>query len=178
MKKRPKKLAIDTFYTQDNAYTVGIIFSNWNSNLPDSVISCNTPNPSPYIPGEFYKRELPCILDLLKEVDLQEISTIIVDGYVWIEKDGSLCDGLGAKLYEVLNDPEITVIGVAKSKFSGCEEHSYPILRGTATKPLYIQSIGRISGKNASSLIKNMKGSCKLPDLLKYLDRKTKSLSP
>ena len=53
----------------------------------------------PYTPGEFYKRELPCILSAMKRFSLQ-IETMIIDGYVWLDASGR--KGLGAILYELL----------------------------------------------------------------------------
>ena len=49
-----------------------------------------------YKPGQFYKRELPCILQLLKQLDLNSIGVIIVDGDVFIDNNktygfGGIC---------------------------------------------------------------------------------------
>lgn len=34
----------------------------------------------PYEPGSFYKRELPCILSLLKDI-YKQLDAIVIDGY-------------------------------------------------------------------------------------------------
>ncbi len=39
---------------------------------------------APYKAGAFYKRELPSLLFALNSLD--DIETIIIDGYVWLER--------------------------------------------------------------------------------------------
>lgn len=173
-----KKIAIDASYKEDSAYTVGVIFSSWDETEPEEIIDSTIKNPGPYIPGEFYKRELKCILELIKKINLHEYDTIIIDGFIWIKKDGELTEGLGAKLWMELKEqyPDLSIIGVAKSPFSDCINYSQPVYRGTGITPLYVQGIGnRIDNRRAASIIKRMGGSYKLPDLLKILDKKTKS---
>ena len=174
-----KKIALDTYYYSDTeAKTVGAIFENWNDPQPKEIIEVWSSEFGPYIPGEFYKRELPCIMDLLGGVDFDSLSTIIVDGFVRIEKDGEMVSGLGEHLYDEVKDWGISVIGVAKSKFDGCENWSIPIIRKTGSKPLYVQGIGRYTDEMAASLIKGMAGPNKLPILLQRLDRETKEINP
>ena len=172
------KLAIDTYYTEENAYTVGVFFSKWDDTEPLKIIKRIIKPEYPYVPGEFYKRELPCIMDLLGGVDFDSLSTIIVDGFVRIEKDGEMVSGLGEHLYDEVKDWGISVIGVAKSKFDGCENWSIPIIRKAGSKPLYVQGIGRYTDEMAASLIKGMAGPNKLPILLQRLDRETKEINP
>ena len=172
------KLAIDTYYTEENAYTVGVFFSKWDDTEPLKIIKRITKPEYPYVPGEFYKRELPCIMDLLGVVSFDTLSTIIVDGFVRIEKNGEMVSGLGEHLYDEVKDWGISVIGVAKSKFDGCENWSIPIIRKAGSKPLYVQGIGRYTDEMAASLIKGMAGPNKLPILLQRLDRETKEINP
>jgi len=172
------KLAIDTYYTEENAYTVGVFFSQWDDTEPLKITKRTTKPEFPYIPGEFYKRELPCIMDLLGGVDFDSLSTIIVDGFIRIEKDGILVPGLGEHLYDEVKDWNISIIGVAKSKFDGCERWSVPIIRKAGSKPIYVQGIGRYTDDMAASLIKGMAGSNKLPTLLRLLDQETKNIIP
>lgn len=172
------KLAIDTFYTEDNAYTVGVFFSRWDDTEPLEIIKHTSKPIYPYVPGEFYKRELPCIMDLLGLVNFDTLSTIIVDGFIRIEKDGVLVPGLGEHLYDEVKDWGISVIGVAKSKFEGCNRWSIPIIRKEGSNPLYVQGIGRYTDNMAAELIKGMSGPNKLPTLLQILDRETKDINP
>lgn len=168
-------IGIDTYYRSDSdAYTVGVIFDSWTDKVPRQIISCKTSEFAPYIPGEFYKRELPCILDLLKLVDLEEVDTIILDGFLRLrDMEGHDKDGLGLHLKEVLGDRCPKLIGVAKTEFGKCHEISEEVVRGKAKVPLYVQGYG-MSNEEAACLIKNMYGPYRIPDILKILDRETK----
>ena len=67
---------------------------------------------APYESGSFYKRELPCIVSLLQDLDVRDISLIVIDGFVHLDDDGRY--GLGGHLYERL-ERKVQVVGVAKS---------------------------------------------------------------
>ena len=124
-----------------------------------------------YIPGEFYKRELPCILKILNRVDMKKVGLIIVDGYVYIDNNKNY--GLGGKLWEHL-EGEIPVIGVAKTKFVQNTNTVRDVYRGQSKNPLYISAVG-IDIVEATNVISDMKGNYRIPDVLKTLDQKTKS---
>src|SRR4051812_12363005 len=106
-------LAIDVHYKEKFARAVGVLF-NWDDAEPVKVIIEHIEEVKDYVPGEFYKRELPCLLKVIKNVDLTILEAIIVDGYVFIDDTGGL--GLGAVLYNSINQA-VPVIGVAKTSF-------------------------------------------------------------
>lgn len=162
-------LAIDVHYREGLAKAVGVIF-NWNDCIPVEVITRYFTNVEEYIPGQFYKRELPCILEVIKQIDLDAIDNIIIDGHVYIDNDYSY--GLGGHLWLAL-DKKKSIIGVAKRAFHDTDNVSIPIYRGESKIPLYISGIG-IDVYTASKLIKNMHGKFRIPTLLKYLDTLTK----
>ncbi len=120
-----------------------------------------------YMPGEFYKRELPCLLAVYKEIR-EEIDLIIVDGFVFLEKGEK---GLGAYLYAEL-DGKTPVIGVAKNYFRGVEEYA-KLYRGQSNKPLYISCAG-IKLCESTEIIQNLSGNYRIPDILKEVDRLTR----
>lgn len=123
-----------------------------------------------YVPGEFYKRELPCILQVVKKVKLDNIQAIIVDGYAYL--DNYKKHGLGAHLWEALEGC-IPVIGIAKRKFHGNEINVYALKWGKSQTPLYISAIG-IELDKAVELVNAMFGKYRVPDILKDLDKLTK----
>ena len=125
---------------------------------------------APYIPGQFYKRELPCILKVLEKSDLSKASLIIVDGYVILNDEGKA--GLGHYVYEAL-DRKIPVVGVAKKSFHDNQKNVIKVFRGVSKNPLYITSIG-INLAEAAEQVKNMAGDYRFPELLKILDQETK----
>ena len=168
-------LAIDTYYTTDVAKTVGVLFNDWRDTKADSVIiNYRYTEVAHYIPGEFYKRELPCILGLTNILDLSRIDTIIVDGFVDLKhKDYSIGPGLGRYLWEALGR-KIEVVGIAKTNYGLTDQISDNILRGKgSTKPLYVQSSTH-NNMSVGEKVRNMYGENRLPYLLKLLDRETK----
>ncbi|WP_431243158.1 endonuclease V [Flavobacterium sp. P21] len=165
-------LAFDTYYYDNKAKTVCLEFTEWNQEKDFKVHTEIIDNVSEYIPGEFYKRELPCILSLLNKIDLKEDAIIIVDGFVYLDDDKKY--GLGGHLYEKLNK-KIRIIGVAKTNFASIEKDKKPLLRGDSKKPLYVTSIG-IDLEDAFQKIESMAGEFRIPTLLKEMDRLTKEI--
>lgn len=163
-------LAFDTYYFNNKAKTVSICFDDWSDEENYKVETEIIENSEEYQSGEFYKRELPCILSLLNKIKTQNVTTIIIDGFVYLDDNQRL--GLGGHLYLQLQG-KIPIIGVAKTNFATLEKNKRQLLRGSSMKPLYITSIG-IDLDYAPELIKNMKGNNRIPTLLKTLDTLTK----
>ncbi|WP_211183724.1 endonuclease V [Pseudoalteromonas arctica] len=157
-------MAVDVQYYENYAVIAGITFNNWTDKSPLKVYKSIVHNLKEYIPGEFYKRELPCILQLLEEHQLS-IQVIVIDGYVYL--DGESKPGLGKYLNEQL--PNTKIIGVAKGRFDGISER-YAIKRGASKKPLYITSIG-FDVLTANFNISSMHGEHRIPTLLKLVDQ-------
>lgn len=163
-------LAFDTYYFEDKAKTVGLAFHHWEDAQEATVYTELTENIADYKPGEFYKRELPCILSLLQQIDLSEVEVIVIDGFVQLDDTGRL--GLGGYLYEKL-DQKIPVIGVAKTNFATIEQLKRSLLRGESKNPLYITAIG-MEVDEATENIRKMQGEFRMPTLLKRLDGLTR----
>ena len=157
-------LAIDVDYRKDDkAVVAGILFEHWDDEDAYDIITTVIAEVEPYVSGQFYKRELPCILSLLKKIDTP-LDCIVVDGYVSLAEGKA---GLGTYLYHAL-DEKIPVIGVAKNAFQNISEETY-IYRGESKKPLYVTSIG-MSADMAKEAIKTMFGKYRIPTLLKKAD--------
>lgn len=163
-------LAFDTYYFDGKAKTVCLEFTEWNQSENFKVHTEIIDNVAEYIPGEFYKRELPCILSLLNKIDLKKIEVIIVDGFVYLDDEKKY--GLGGHLYEKLNQ-EISIIGVAKTNFASIEKDKRSLFRGDSQKPLYVTAIG-IELDDAFQKVESMAGEFRMPTLLKEMDRLTK----
>lgn len=159
-------LAFDTYYFENKAKTVCVVFENWNDVVPVDVVDEIIEGVEEYEPGQFYKRELPCIMSLLKKIDLKCVKVIVVDGFVVLDDNGK--KGLGGYLYEEL-DGQIPIIGVAKSNFFSNKKNSIPLLRGESKKPLYVTAQG-VELDEAVECIKIMDGSYRMPTLLKIVD--------
>lgn len=165
-------LAFDTFYYENKAKTVSVSFNKITDEIPLEIKDEIIQDVPEYVPGSFYKRELPCIVSLSKQYDLKEIELIIVDGYAILNNDGKL--GLGGYLYEKLNK-RIPVIGVAKSQFNAENKYARELFRGESKKPLYVSAIG-MDLDEAYTSIKMMHGKYRMPTLLKILDTKTREI--
>lgn len=162
-------LAVDVYYKEQSAKVVGALFE-WEDKEPIKIISCQYNKVLPYEPGSFYKRELPCILELLKQVNLDELQAIIVDGHCYIDNNKSF--GLGGFLWKAL-DKKTPIIGVAKKSFYKTDKVSFPVYRGKSNSPLFVSSID-YNTEDAVEKIKNMQGKYRIPDILKKVDQLTK----
>ena len=162
-------LAIDVYYFEDKAKTVGVLFE-WDDAEPREIITSYSNTIDEYIPGEFYRRELPCIEKLIKKINLNAIELIIIDGHVYV--DNNFNYGLGGYVWESLNKTK-PIIGVAKNSFYSNKETTIELFRGKSKKALFISSIG-IENTVATHYILNMKGEFRIPSILKKLDQITK----
>ena len=154
--------AVDVHYRDDDFATAGaIVFSSLRDSQGYRAYIRNIPKVESYIPGEFYKRELPCLIAVLGMIE-EEIDTVIIDGYVDLGEN----PGLGRHLWRALACKK-KVIGVAKKYFKGSD--AIKVFRGNSHQPLYVTSVG-IEQTAAADLIKSMHGKYRLPTLLKQAD--------
>ncbi|REE08150.1 endonuclease V [Winogradskyella pacifica] len=162
-------LAFDTYYYDGKAKTIAVSFNDWEDDEPIQIYTDIIEGVEPYEPGSFYKRELPCILSLLKQVNLDEVELIIVDGYVILEEKHL---GLGGYLYQAL-EHKIPVVGIAKSEFVSKTAVFKEVFRGESKKPLYVTAIGT-DRDEVCNAIQRMHGKYRMPTLLQIVDTKTK----
>ncbi|MGK6341216.1 endonuclease V [Chryseobacterium sp. DT-3] len=159
--------AFDTYYYEDHANTVCIAFEDWASENESDIFAEKTEVSSGYESGAFYKRELPCILSLLKKISLKEGDIIIVDGYVTLDNNGKI--GLGGYLYEAL-DRKYAIIGIAKNEFASPDSQRRNILRGESKTPLFLTAKG-VDVDEVLPKVEQMHGAYRIPSLLKKLDQ-------
>ncbi len=158
-------IAVDVQYNHDTATAGGIAFEHWASECEHATYRSNISEVHDYIPGEFYRRELPCILRLFEEHSLQP-DIVVVDGFVYL--DGLTKPGLGWHLFDALGG-ETPVVGVAKTKFAGTPE-GLEIYRGKSMTPLYVTSVG-FPLETAKDFIRSMYGQYRIPSMLKRADQ-------
>ena len=157
--------AVDVQYGETIAAAACVTFDAWPDASPSGELTVIVKGIEPHVPGELWRRELPCILAVLGTLDSPP-ELIIVDCYVWL--DAHERPGLGAHLFEALQG-RAPVIGVAKTAFRG-SEHACAVRRGGSERPLYVTSRG-ISAADAARGIAAMDGEYRLPTLLKRVDR-------
>lgn len=156
---------VDVDYQTGVATTAIVGFLDWTDARPASeAVYRSLAEAAPYEPGQFYKRELPRILDALQRVQAP-LSTVIVDGYVWL---GPERPGLGARLHAALG-ARVAVVGVAKGSFYGATD-AVPVTRGESRQPLFVTAAG-MDVQAAAAHVRQMHGAYRLPTLLKHVDR-------
>lgn len=163
-------LAVDVQYAENKARAAGVLFDAWGRALPNEEIVVDIEGVADYVPGEFFRRELPCIERVVASVR-QPIETIVVDGYVWLDAHGT--PGLGEHLRRAMNDSatngSIVVIGVAKTRFKG-SEHAVEVVRGGSDRPLFVTTSG-LDAQLAAEHVRSMHGEYRMPTLLKRVDQ-------
>lgn len=155
---------VDVDYRPLEAFAACLLFEHWSDATEAKSHVQHVPSVAPYVPGQFYLRELPCLLAVLSRVTAT-LDAVVVDGYVWLSASGRR--GLGAHLYDALGG-RVPVIGVAKTSFSGAP--SIAVLRGSSRTPLHVTSVG-IDAPTAAGHIAGMHGAHRVPTLLKRVDR-------
>ncbi|MEM7677572.1 MAG: endonuclease V [Myxococcota bacterium] len=154
------------------ARAAGILFAEWTSDQPADTMVEVFDRVSPYVPGQFFRRELPCIWPLVERAFRRgPLTTVIIDGFVDLAPGRP---GLGRHLFERLNaaDAAVAVVGVAKNPFRGAK--STPVHRGDSKVPLWVTSAG-ISQEAASAAVASMHGPYRFPTLLRQVDQLTRT---
>ena len=161
-------VCFDVDYRENTAHIGGLVFLEWEDAEPFRAYQMVIEGVHDYVPGEFYKRELPCLIQLLDQIT-EPIHVIVVDGYVWLSEETK---GLGAYLYEAIRG-SVPIVGVAKNKFQRANT-AIEVLRGESEKPLFVSSTG-IETELAADYIKKMHGDYRFPTMLKAVDHLARS---
>ena len=165
-------LAIDVDYQKSKAVAAGVLIQDWKDSEPVDEFIAPIAAVAEYEPGQFYKRELPCILELLKLLK-QLPEYIIIDGHVYL--DANKKPGLGMHLHAALQERS-AIIGVAKSRFKDTPSEA-TVFRGDSKRALYVTAIGFCETEARRSIIQ-MSGQHRVPSVLKRVDQLCKGLVP
>jgi deoxyribonuclease V len=157
---------LDVSYASDVAGVACLLADTWTTATPAMEISkCLECAPAKYVPGEFYKRELPLLRAVID--DLTHLPSILaIDGYVWLGADNT--PGLGAHLFQALH-AATPIVGVAKTRYRN-DTWSEPVYRGKSRRPLYVTAAG-VEIAKAAALVSSMHGKHRIPTLLQRVDR-------
>lgn len=156
----------DVHYEDDHATAACVLADAWSAAEPSACITTRVSPIAAYEPGAFYKRELPCLLAVLRKAGLERIDCVVVDGYVWLDDAGT--PGLGAKLYEAL-ERRVPVVGLAKTAFRG-SAMALPVPRPGTDKPLFLTAVG-VTPEVALGWAQQLHGPYRLPTLIKRVDQ-------
>lgn len=162
-------LILDVYYkdleSQTIATVAGIRFTGIENNniLNEYKIIVN--HVEPYQSGQFYKREMPCLLSLINKIK-EPFDVIIIDGYVYL--DGLEKPGLGKYLYDNLSYKK-PIIGIAKKHFYDIP-FKYNISRGNSKNYLYVTCVN-FDIDIAKNLVKKLQGNNRIPYIVKVVDK-------
>jgi deoxyribonuclease V len=160
------KACVDVDYRDGEALVACVLFRDWTDAAAAGQLVQPVTGVADYVPGEFYRRELPCLLAVLCRV-ADPIDLVVVDGYVWLADETE--PGLGAHLYEALQR-RVPVVGVAKTRFASARL-AVPVVRGeSATRPLFVTAVG-MDVNEAAEAVRVMHGPHRIPTLLRQVDR-------
>lgn len=161
--------ALDVHYLPKGARAAAVTFEDWTSSEALEDVTADVLEVAEYVPGEFYRRELPCLLAVLERLS-QPPEIIIVDGYVWLEGGKP---GLGAHLLEALKH-RVPIVGVAKTRYAGA--NALEVLRGSGASVLFVSAAG-MEVLEAAEKVRLMHGPHRIPTLLTRVDHLCRGLS-
>lgn len=155
--------ATDVHYDDGGTATAALVVCrDLTFSTVDSEHVVDIPDAAPYRPGVFAERELPCIRAVLALGPPLEL--LVVDGYATLDPHGR--PGLGAHTATAIGIP---VIGVAKTAFRGAT-HAIEVIRGAATRPLYVTAAGGIDVAEAARIVAAMAGPHRVPAAIARAD--------
>jgi len=162
--KRPLVGCLDVHYADPRAAAACIVLPSWQASEPVDCVVKTVDGVMPYEPGAFYRRELPCIEEVLKALHrIPEI--LVIDGYVWL---GQGKKGLGAYLFETRGSLG-AVVGIAKTSFVGAEPVG-EVFRGQSRRPLFVSAVG-MELAEACARVQEMHGQFRVPWAMSEVDR-------
>jgi len=163
---------LDVDYRESGAVAAAVLAHTWVDPAPAAEVVAFRTEVAEYVPGEFYRRELPCLLAVVSRCPAMP-DVIVVDGYVWLGPDRP---GLGARLPEALGG-NVPVVGVGKTSFLSAQTVAIPVLRGGSKQPLWVTAIG-LAPAVAAEAVRTMHGPHRVPALLRRVDRLARSAGP
>lgn len=166
---------LDVDYRGTNARAACVVVKSWTDQTPRATFTADVEEVHSYEPGNFYLRELPClmaVLALFPEIP----ETLVVDGYVWLGPEQR--PGLGAHLYEAVGGC-VSVVGIAKTLFKSLSDSNLVALvyRGQSKNPLFITSAG-MDLQSAAEAVRGMHGEHRIPEIVRMTDRLARSPAP
>jgi deoxyinosine 3'endonuclease (endonuclease V) len=174
-------VAFDTYYYEGFSYTVAGVFEDWSSEkVSYFVCSRRKGIDAEYTPGELYKRELPCIMQCLEKINVDSISCMIVDGFVWLTNENrERVPGLGKRLQDAVMEKYqhfVTVVGIAKNPYRSTIPECVEVTRGmSSNKPLYVTCTELFFTQSYADDVKKMFGEFRIPNIIKAIDTKTRN---
>jgi deoxyribonuclease V len=168
------KLIVAVRFHTDTAQAVALAFEAWDAPEATRTFSsriAHAEKKGKTARGEPDLRELPCILQLLREHALLEPEMIVIEGFVHL--DAQETPGLGQHLFHALGG-RTAIIGVSKTALpGGATPAQFEVIREDESPPLIVTCAGIDLGA-AKARLRTMHGKRRLPTLMKLAARLAK----
>lgn len=162
------KLVLAVHLDGTQAQAAAVAFDAWDSPEPVKTFVTRIAQVEKPVRGELDLRELPCMLQLLREHALTP-ELVVIDGFVHL--DAAETPGLGQHLFHALGGTT-PVIGVSKSARPGLPAQ-FEVMREEEARPLTVTCAGIDIGA-AKVRVRSMHGRKRVPTLMKLVARLAK----
>ena len=163
------KLAVTVHIDGAQAQAAGVAFDAWDSSEATKTYLSQIAHVEKAARGELDLRELPCVMQLLREHKL-EPELLLIDGFVHLDVQET--PGLGQHLFQALGG-KTPVIGVSKTSRPGLSTQ-FEVMREEEAKPVLVTCAGIDIGA-AKGRVSAMHGRKRVPTLMKLAARLAKN---
>jgi deoxyribonuclease V len=165
------KLVVAVHFEGDSAQAVAVAFEAWDAPEPTRTFTSRIAHAEKKAArGTLDLRELPCILQLLREHALAP-ELIVIEGFVHLDTQETA--GLGQHLFHALGG-STAVIGVSKAAMTDGTPVQFEVIREEESPPLIVTCAGIDLGA-AKARLRAMHGRKRVPTLMKLAARLAKS---
>jgi len=162
------KLIVAVHFDGAQANAAAALFDAWDAAEPIKTFVSRIAHVEKAQRGELDLRELPCVMQLLREHSL-EPELIVIDGFVHLDADET--PGLGQHLYQALGC-RVPIVGVSKKSRPGLPAQ-FEVMREEEAPPLWVTCAGLDIGA-AKARLRAMHGRKRVPTLMKLAARLAK----
>lgn len=152
-----------------SATAAAVAFDAWDAAEAARTYVSHIAHVEPAVRGTLDLRELPCVMQLLREHKL-EPELILIDGFVHLDADEA--PGLGQHIFHALGG-SVPIVGISKKRLPGLTAQ-FEVMREEETQPLLVTCAGIDIGA-AKARLRAMHGRKRLPTLMKLVARLTKN---
>lgn len=163
------KLVVAVHFDGTQAHAAAAAFDAWDAAEATQTYLSRIAHVEKAGRGELDLRELPCVMQLLREHSLAP-ELILVDGFVHLDADET--PGLGQYLYQALGG-KVPIVGVSKRSLPGLSAQ-FEVMREEEMQPLLVTCAGIDIGA-AKARLRAMHGRKRAPTLMKLVARLAKN---
>ncbi|KQW45506.1 MULTISPECIES: hypothetical protein [unclassified Roseateles] len=163
------KLLVTVHLDGAHANVAAVAFDAWYAAEPTKTYVSRIAHVEKPVRGELDLRELPCVMQLLREHGLAP-ELILFEGFVHL--DANETPGLGQHLFHALGST-VPVVGVSKKSLPGLSAQ-VEVMREEEAPPLWVTCAGIDIGA-AKARLRAMHGRKRVPTLMKLAARLAKN---